>query len=85
MGLNIKNEEAHRLATELAKLTGDSLTASVIKSLRNELDRERKVRSREGMAEQLLELGREFRAHMKEPINSWDIDDLLYDENGLPK
>jgi antitoxin VapB len=84
MGLNIKNEEAHRLATELAKLTGDSLTGSVIKSLRNELDRERRTRSREGVAERLLEIGREVRAHIKGEISSSDIDDM-YDEMGLPK
>ena len=29
MGLNIKNEEAHQLVAELAKLTGESMTAAV--------------------------------------------------------
>jgi hypothetical protein len=29
MSLNIKSEEAHRLAQELARLTGESITAAV--------------------------------------------------------
>jgi hypothetical protein len=29
MSMNIKNKEAHRLTEELAKLTGESLTAAV--------------------------------------------------------
>lgn len=29
MGLNIKNEETHRLAQELAALTGESMTQAV--------------------------------------------------------
>jgi len=34
MGLNIKNKEAHRLAEELAKLTGESMTAAVTIAVR---------------------------------------------------
>ena len=30
MHLNIKNGEAHKLATELARLTGENLTSAVI-------------------------------------------------------
>jgi antitoxin VapB len=32
--LNIKNDEAHRLATEIAAQTGDSLTGAVLTALR---------------------------------------------------
>jgi hypothetical protein len=39
MTLNIKNEEAHRLAAELAKITGESLTAAVTTAIRERLDR----------------------------------------------
>ncbi len=34
MYLSIKNDEAHQLATELAKLTGESLTSAVTVALR---------------------------------------------------
>jgi hypothetical protein len=39
MGLNIKNPETHRLAEELAKLTGETLTAAVTTAVRERLDR----------------------------------------------
>lgn len=79
MGMNIKSEEAHRLARELAKLTGESLTDAVTESLRLRL---RRIR-REGKAERILVIGREIAARRKTP---WpDIDELLYDERGLPK
>jgi len=37
--LNIKDEEAHRLAGELAQLTGESLTFAVKTSIKERLDR----------------------------------------------
>ena len=38
MQLNIKNGEAYRLATELATLTGESLTEAVTKALAERLE-----------------------------------------------
>jgi len=84
MSLNIKSEKTHRLARELARLTGESMTAAVDKAVREKLDR---VRSAEGagLAERLLKIGRECAAHMKEPYLSIDHGEMLYDEKGLPK
>ena len=45
MHLNIKNDEAHKLATELARLTGESLTSAVTLALRERLARERRRRN----------------------------------------
>jgi antitoxin VapB len=84
MSLNIKNEKTHRLARELARLTGESMTAAVDEAIRERLERVRK-RSKEGLADRLLQIGRECAAHLKEPYKSIDIDELLYDENGMPK
>jgi antitoxin VapB len=84
MSLNIKNEETHRLASELAKATGESMTVAVTEAIRERLERVR-GRSKKDLAERLLEIGRECAAHLKEPYKSIDIDDLLYDEKGLPK
>jgi antitoxin VapB len=42
MGLNIKNPETHRLAQELAKRTGESMTAAVTTAVRERLDRVRR-------------------------------------------
>lgn len=82
--LNIKNAEAHILASELATLTGESLTEAVTTALRERLERERKAREREAKIERLLELGREIRAHMREPVSSEDHNDLYDPETGLP-
>jgi antitoxin VapB len=84
MSLNIKNEETHRLVQQLARLTGESMTAAVDKAVREKLER---VRSAEkgGLAERLLKIGRECAAHLKEPYRSIDHGEMLYDEKGLPK
>ena len=82
--MNIKDEKTHRQAKELASLTGESLTAAVSEAIRERLERVR-GNSRKGMAERLLEIGKQCSAHLKEPYKSMDIDELLYDEKGLPK
>lgn len=84
MSLNIKNEETHRLVRELAKVTGESLTAAVDKAVRERLERVRDAK-KGGLAERLLKIGRECAAHMKEPYLSIDHGEMLYDEKGLPK
>ncbi len=84
MSLNIKNEEAHRLAQELAKITGESMTVAVSEAIRERLERVR-GNSGEGLAERILKIGRECAAHLKEPYKSMDIDELLYDKKGMPK
>ena len=84
MGLNIKNEETHRLIRQLARLTGESMTAAVEQAVRERLDRVRRGRN-EGMAERLLKIGKECAPLWKEPFRSMDHGDLLYDEKGLPK
>jgi antitoxin VapB len=86
MSLNIKNEEADRLARELADLTGESVTAAVTEALRERLARERRQRHRKATSEELLEIARDIASRLKEPWKSIDIDELLYDEKtGLPK
>ncbi len=83
MALNIKSGETHRLARELAELTGESMSTAVTIALQERLDRLRQERN-EGMAERLLAIGREAAPLFKEPYRSVDHGDLLYDENGLP-
>jgi antitoxin VapB len=84
MGLNIKNPETHRLAEELAKRTGESMTAAVTIAVRERLDRVR--REQEGsLADRLVEIGQDCAKRLKEPFRSADHGDLLYDERGLPR
>jgi antitoxin VapB len=84
LSLNIKNEETYRLAHELADLTGESMTTAVTVAVQERLTRERRNRNPD-LVERLLEIGRDTASRLKEPHKSIDIDELLYDEYGLPK
>ena len=81
--LNIKSEDAYRLASRLSELTGESLTAVVTRALRAALEREERIRDTDQQVERMLAMGREIRAHLREPVSS-DLRDL-YDEHGLPR
>ena len=83
MGLNIKNKETYRLAEELAKLTGESMTTAITVAVRERLERLRQQRN-VSLADRLLAIGKDCAAHLKEPLRSGDYDDLLYDQRGLP-
>lgn len=85
MSLNIKDEKTHRLAKQLARLTGESMTAAVGLAVRERLERVRSGKGKGGLAERLLKIGRETAPLFKEPYRSIDHGDLLYDEKGLPK
>jgi antitoxin VapB len=56
MALNIKNEEAERLAAEVAALTGETKTRAVVVSLRERRDRLRRGETREERRERLRSL-----------------------------
>lgn len=79
--LNIKSEDGYRLATELAALTGESLTSAVTEALRERLDREHRTRDRLARLNRLSSLASEIRASLRVQAASTS----LYDENGLPK
>jgi antitoxin VapB len=83
MSLNIKNEKAHRLAQELARITGESMTVAVSEAIRERLERVRS--SRKEMAERIMKIAKECGPLWKEPYRSIDHGDLLYDEKGMPK
>jgi len=86
MGLNIKNEEAHRLAQELAALTGESLTAAVTEAVRERLERLKREQKDAKLVERLLKISEDSAPLWKEPYKSMDHGELLYDDElGLPK
>jgi antitoxin VapB len=85
MSLNIKDEKTHRMARQLAKLTGESMTAAVGLAVQERLERVRNDRTPGSMAERIMKIARETGPLWKEPYRSIDHGDLLYDENGLPK
>ena len=84
MSLNIKNDDANRLAHELAEITGESLTTAVTIAVRERLDRLQRS-NRAPLAERILQIGKDCALHLKEPFLTVDHGELLYDEKGLPK
>ena len=59
MSLNIKNKDAHELAQQLARLTGESLTEAVTEALRERLKRmQNKDKHAAKLSDRLLEIGR---------------------------
>jgi antitoxin VapB len=84
MGMNIKSDEAHRLASELAAITGESLTAAVTQAVRERLERVRGERD-VGRASRLLAIGRDCAKRLRPPYDTIDHGDVLYDERGLPR
>jgi len=85
MGLNIKNEETHRLVRRLAELTGQSQTSAVEDAVRRrlaELTREDDIAR---SFANIMEISRQSSAAMSDEVKQLDINDLLYDDLGMPK
>jgi antitoxin VapB len=85
MSMNIKNEETHRLAKELAELTGESVTEAVTVAVKERLQHLKKGREIEGRVQAMLAIAKETAPHFRPGFTSTDIGDLLYDERGLPR
>jgi antitoxin VapB len=83
VAINIKHPETDRLARELARRRGLSITETITEALRSELEREKKRRRMPGLADRLLAIGRRCAAL---PTRDGRSDDeiLGYDERGLP-
>ena len=62
MHLNFKNDEAHKLATELAEMTGETLTAAVTLALRERLVRERRRLQTDSTVARLMKIGSQYAA-----------------------
>ena len=86
MAMNIKNEQAQRLARELAERTGESLTTAVTLAVQERL--ERVVAADEGdrraRVAWLMSVAADAGPRWSEPFRSRDHGDLLYDDQGLP-
>ena len=87
--LNIKNEEAYRLAKELAEIEGENMTTVVIEAMRDRLERKRAPQINEERMQYWLNRGREIRAHLEKVNPEWlegdPTADLYDEETGLPK
>ncbi len=86
MAMNIKSKETHRMAQELAELTGETQTEAVTIAIRERLERlQRRESRKKDSPRSCLALARETAPLFPKGFKSTDIDDLLYDEHGLPK
>jgi antitoxin VapB len=83
VSLNIKDPEAHKLAQELARETGESMTSAVIQAIRERLEAIRRRHKRDAMRDALTAIAKRGASLHKGPYV--DHADLLYDEKGLPK
>jgi antitoxin VapB len=85
MALSIKNGETERLARELARQTGESLTLAVTLAIKERLQRQEKAKEREGRMEWLAKLTERTAPLLKDLPPSDKIGDLLFDKaTGLP-
>ena len=82
MSLSIKNKETHRLARELAELTGETMTGAVTVALRERLERERKIQEKLRAMREIRD--RLAKLPMRPGPGAVDHGDFLYDERGLP-
>ena len=69
--LNIKSEDAYRLATRLSELTGESLTSVVTKALQAELERSsERTRDREERLRRVREITADMRRQLRHRLPS---------------
>ena len=85
MTLNIKNEETCRLARDLARLTGDTMTGAITSALRERLAREERQRDLNARVEELLAIGRRCADSLQPGPSATEHGELLYDDRGLPR
>ncbi|NBU83183.1 MAG: PSK operon transcription factor [Sphingomonadaceae bacterium] len=84
MGLSIKNEETERLVRELAQREGVGVTTAIHLAVSNELA---KTLPPKKNCEEILAAVREIQHRWNafpDKVSPSEVDDWMYDENGLP-
>jgi antitoxin VapB len=83
MALNIKDERTDRLARELARQTGESITVAARTAIEERLARVLAERSREPAAPALIDIVHRGRGRAE--LTTASADEIVgYDEHGLP-
>ena len=84
MALSLKDPEADRLAREVAKRTGETLTAAIVTALRERLARLKGAPRRRPLRDELRAIAQ--RCAALPTIDDRSEDDILgYDDRGLPR
>lgn len=83
MPLSIRNPETEKLARQVSRLTGETLTDAISKSLAERLARLRQARKERNLRRDLDEIL--ARVDALPELDTRSADEILgYDENGLP-
>ena len=85
MGLNIKNEETCKLAADLARLTGETMTGAITVALQERLEREKRLRNADVRAQKLRAIAERCAKLLDPGPPAVEHGDMLYDERGLPR
>jgi len=84
--MNIKNPETERLARELARQTGESLTTAITVALKERLERKKRNDEPESRLEWLNRITAETAKIMNDGRSSAELIEELYDpKTGLPR
>ena len=84
MALSIKDDRADRLARELAKATGESLTTAVTRALAERLERVRRRGKGRRLADELDDIAK--RCAALPVLDDRTPDEIVgYDEHGIPR
>jgi len=87
MAMNIKSTTAHDLAKELAAIEHTSVTQAVTLSLREALDRRRSQEIADQRLAKIRGIADRFtdRVQASPGPSLWEVNEELYDENGVPR
>jgi antitoxin VapB len=86
MGINIKNPETQRLARELARQNGETLTLAITIALKERLERQDKGPKQGNRFDALRKFSEECAPLFKDGRSANELINDLYDEEtGLPK
>jgi antitoxin VapB len=83
--LNLKNVETYKLASRVARLTGESMTQAVTIALEERLSRIEPKSKRASLAQDLMDIGADCAKRLSSRTKRLDHGKLLYDERGLPR
>ena len=83
MALSIRNREVEKLARELSRTTGESMTDAVLHALKDRLQRVKREQTHRRLADDLLAIGSQC---ARLPVLDARSDEQIlgYDERGLP-
>ena len=81
----ISDEETCRMARDLARLTGETITEAITVALRERLAREWRQRSVDERLQEMRAISKRCASQLRDGPSAVEHGDFLYDEHGLPR